>query len=217
MIAAPRHGFVLLSIPKCASTSLEKALAPYAEPLAGKRPGKHHNVVTFGKRVEPRLRAAGFARGDYELVSMFRDPVAWLASWWRYRQRPFAARQRPGRFTGDVSFEEFAWLFVEEDRRATGIRGRPTRFLAADESGRLGIDRIFAVDRPEVWEPWFSERVGTPLDVGVVNRSPDTVAPELSSAIRSRLEAYFAPEYDVLEHLRATGEWQPPPGYRPGA
>jgi hypothetical protein len=216
VITAPSRGFVLLSMPKCGSTSLETALAPYHEQMRGRVVKKHANARTFVNIVQRQLRRGGYAREDYEVVSMYRDPVAWLESWWRYRKRPFVRRQRRDRFTGKLSFEEFAALYLDEDREATGISGRPTAFLAKDDSGEIAVDRIFLMDRPDVWGAWFSERVGEPLDITVLNRSTTAPAPELPPTLQARLQEYLAPEYDVLERLRESGQWQPPPGYIPG-
>ena len=48
MMAFPRHGFVLLAMPKCASTSLESALAPYADLVIDRPPGLKHLGYVVG-------------------------------------------------------------------------------------------------------------------------------------------------------------------------
>ena len=204
---------MLLSLAKCGSTSVEAALAPYHEEVPGGPFRKHANVRRFDRFVQPGLESQGFDRNDYEVVSLFREPVEWLASWWRYRQRPFLAKKRPERFTGGMSFEEFADRFLARDPGV--IRGHPAHFVSA-ASGEVGVDRIFALDRPEVWVPWFSERVGAPLEIGTLNRSRLRSVPELSAGMRDRLEEFFAAERDIQERLVPRGEWKPPPGYVPG-
>jgi hypothetical protein len=214
VIIAPSHGFVLLSVPKVASTSLDSALAAYHQDPPGRAPHKHQNVVGFHRHTVPKIRRLGFERDQYEVVAMFRDPVAWLESWWRYRQRPDVRDNRADRFTGDRSFAEFVRLYLD-DHEAAGIKGRPARFVAGEPGSGARIDRIFAVDRPEVWTAWFSERVASPLHVPRRNRATAVRAPALPQDLQQELREWFAPEYDVVEHLGATGTWAPPAGYRP--
>lgn len=202
-------------MPKCGSTSLEAALAPYHEEVSGGPFRKHFNVQKFNRFVRPGLESMGFERSDYELVSLFREPIEWLVSWWRYRQRPFVAKKHPERFTGNMSFEEFADRFLARDFGVIQFRAYPAHFVSVGDSRMIGVDRIFALDRPEAWLSWFSERVGAPLEIETLNRSRVRTTPELSAGMRSRLEEFFAADYEILEHLAPTGSWEPPPGYVP--
>ncbi|WP_139982994.1 sulfotransferase family 2 domain-containing protein [Nocardioides litoris] len=211
MIIAPTHGFVLLAVPKVASTSLDAALGHLHEPPPGRPPHKHQNLLGFHRHTAPRIEAAGHPRSSYEVVALFRDPVAWLESWWRYRQRPLVREERS---TGDLAFAEFVRLFLD-DKDATGIKGRPARFIAGEAASGARLDRLFAVDRPEVWTAWFSERVGAPVEVPRRNASTARRAEPLPDDLAVELRAWFAPEYAVLAELEPTGEWQPPVGYRP--
>ncbi|MDO9457540.1 sulfotransferase family 2 domain-containing protein, partial [Nocardioides sp.] len=170
MIIAPSHGFVLLSVPKVASTSLDEALGGFHQEPPGRPVAKHQNVLNFHRHTVPKIRKLGFERDSYEVVALFRDPVAWLESWWRYRQRPDVRDHQAERYTGDVSFAEFVRLFLD-DKDATGIKGRPARFVAGDAERGARLDRVFAVDRPEVWTAWFAERVGSPIEVPRRNRA----------------------------------------------
>ncbi len=215
VIMAPGRGFVLLSLPKVASTALETALAAYHEPLPGRAPDKHQSLAAFHERTAPRLASLGHARDRYDVVCLFRDPVAWLESWWRYRQRPEVRRRRPERWTGDTPFDAFARQLLD-DKPTTGIKGRPAAFLAGDPARGVRLDRVFAVDRPEVWSAWLAGRVGAPVVVPRRNVARADRAPSLPPALRRRLEDYFAPEYDVMTHLdQGDGAWVPPIGYRP--
>lgn len=214
MIIAPTHGFVLLSVPKVASTSLDAALAAFHEEPPGTAPAKHQNVVSFHRHTVSKIEGLGFGREAYEVVALFREPVGWLESWWRYRQRPDVRDNNAERWTGDRSFAEFVRLFLD-DKEATGIKGRPARFIAGDAALGARVDRLFAVDRPEVWTAWFAERVGSPLDVPRRNRAGSRAPTDLPDTLAQELRSWFAPEYDVVDHLAETGEWQPPFGYRP--
>lgn len=203
MMAFPAHGFVLLAMPKCASTSIESALSPYASLVIDKPPSrKHLGCAGFTKRVAPGLADEGHPRESYELVSMFRDPIAWLESWWRYRARLDDGTDNS---THDLSFEDFARSYVEADPSAPTPRGRPGAFLTM--GGIVEVDRVFAVERPEAWLSWFGERLGTDVSVQRRNVSSERVTPDLSNSMRAALVDYFEPEYAVMARLAQTGEW----------
>jgi hypothetical protein len=211
MMAFPAHGFVLLAMPKCASTSIEAALSPYASLVIDRPPSrKHLGCRGFAKRVAPGLAAEGHLRESYELVTMFREPVAWLESWWRYR---FRLDGEIDNSTQDLTFEDYARRYVDGDPTAPTPRGRPGQFLTVD--GRVEVDRVFAVERPDTWMPWFGSRLGADLtferrnvsQVSQVSQGSRRVTPELSEATRSELIDYFAPEYAVQSRLAETGQW----------
>jgi hypothetical protein len=203
----PGRDFVLLALPKTASTALERTLTPYATEVVGSPPAqKHLPARGFVHTRMEQLAADGHPRESYELVTMFREPIEWLESWWRYR-----AREGSRSSTADMDFEEFARRYVSGDDDGPIPAGRPAKFVRA--RGVVAVDRIFSVERPDVWEPWFSERVGEPLEFERRNVS-STQRGELSAETRERLEAWFAPEYDVWRRLAATGEWSGARGTR---
>lgn len=218
MIGLPAHGFVLLSMPKCASTSLSRSLQRHAEVVLRGNPRlKHMSCRSFEKLMVPVLDNAGYARSDYEVVSLFREPVAWVESWWRYRQRPALAREDATKFTGELSFEEFVGRYVDQDPRPGTLRGRPARFVALSDGLDIGVDRLFALEQPEVWQTWIGARVPGGIEVDVQNRSKVRAPAELSSTMRARLEEFFRPELEIHERLRSEGQWAPPRGYVPGS
>ncbi|MCW2772539.1 MAG: hypothetical protein JWN91_865 [Nocardioides sp.] len=218
MIGLPAHGFVLLSMPKCASTSLVRSLSGHAELVLRVNPRlKHMNCRSFHSLMVPVLRNGGYERDDYELVSLFREPVSWLESWWRYRQRPALAQEDAAKFTGEQSFEEFVGRYVDNDPRPGTLKGRPAKFVSLSDRLDIGVDRLFALEQPEVWQQWIGLKVGGGIDVHTDNRSSVRPPPELSTTMRARLDEFYRPEHEIYENLRATGEWAPPRGHVPGA
>lgn len=204
MMAFPAHGFVLLAMPKCASTTLESALAPHASLVIDRPPGlKHLGTGGFARRIAPRLAADGYQRDDYELVTMFRDPVRWLESWWRYRARPSLADDANS--TRQLDFEEFALAYLAGDPDAPTPRGRPGQFIT--QGGVVEVDRVLAVERPETWTAWFRQRLGAELAFERRNVSSAPVSGTLTEGTRGALVDYFAPEYAVCARLADTGEW----------
>ena len=197
----PGRDFVLLALPKTASTSLERTLSPYATEVVGGPPARKHMPARgFLLTMAPGLAEQGHRRESYEIVTMFREPISWLESWWRYRARD-ASRQS----TADMSFDEFARSYLARDDAAPTPNGRPARFINA--RGMVAVDRIFSVERPDVWSAWLAERVGAPLEFERRNASADGVRGELGEETTAALTRHFAPEYDVWRRLAETGEW----------
>ncbi len=154
----PGRDFVLLALPKTASTTLERTLAPYATEVVSAPPARKHLPARgFVHTRAAALAEQGHPRESYELVAMFREPIAWLESWWRYR-----ARDDSRQSTADMSFEQFALHYLAGDDDAPIPKGRPAKFLHAQ--GAVAVDRVFSVERPDVWSAWFGERIGAPLE-----------------------------------------------------
>ena len=203
----PGRDFVLLALPKTASTALERTLAPYATEVVSAPPGRKHLPARgFVHTRAHELAEQGHPRESYELVAMFREPVAWLESWWRYRARDDARQS-----TADMTFEEFARHYLAGHDDAPVPKGRPAKFIRAE--GAVAVDRLFSVERPDVWSAWFSERIGVPLEFERRNVS-SAERGELSPATRRALEEHLAPEYDVWRRLADTGEWSGARGTR---
>jgi hypothetical protein len=196
----PGHDFVLLALPKTASTSLERTLSPYATEVVSSPPGRKHLPARgFVHTKAHELAEQGHPRESYELVTMFREPIAWLESWWRYRARDDARQS-----TADMTFDDFARHYLAGDDDAPVPNGRPAKFIHAQ--GAVAVDRVFSVERPDVWSAWFSERVGARLEFERRNAS-SAERGQLDPATRRALQEHFAPEYDVWRRLADRGEW----------
>lgn len=210
MICAPEFGFVLLCLPKAGSTTLQEALTPRAQ-VVFRDPLKHIHTKDFERKIQPLLAGFGYPRDRYEVVTMFREPVEWLDSWHRYRSRD-KLKGRPN-YAGDMSFAEFAEAYLASfepgARKGPASVGRPARFISSDWRTTVGVDRIFALDRPDVWKPWFKSRTQGRVSFVTTNRSKVARegGPELPPALDARLREFFAPEYAVWRRLADTGMW----------
>ncbi len=205
MLLAPRHGFVFLAMPRAASTAIETAFRPYAQLVQQSRsPGiKHTTCAEFQRFLQPYLTAKGFPRESYEVVCVFREPIDWLASWWRYRSREELAdplHHNHRNYAGHVSFERFARAYIAGDEQfarledPAGVR-RPSDFVLSD-SGRVGLDRVFRHDRLDLLVEYLREKIGEEVEVRTRNASPDRSFP-LSEACERELRGFFAPEYRI--------------------
>jgi hypothetical protein len=198
VIAAPKHGFVFLSVTKTASTSIEEALRPWGQIITQGEPRtKHLNYVAFERFIQPWLEQLGYPRDAYEVVCVVREPIDWLHSWWRFRGREELARpkhRRHPQYTGEISFDDFATAYVRGDPGYSRV-GRQARFVRGQQS-EIGVNRLFRFEELETALDYFRSKVGMRLSLERRNVSPDrpkVLAPDVESELREFLE----PEYRI--------------------
>ncbi len=186
MFAMPEHGFVFLSTTKTGSTAVENAFAGRASLMFRQPPPlKHMSVRKFQRLVAPILTEHGYPPDSYELVCVVREPVDWVASWWRYRSRPDAAGTL--QYTGDLTFDEFADRVIARKIRVGNLK----RFVL-DDDGRQAVSRLFRYDRLDHAVEWMAERAGMPIPtLRVANASPERDL-AIDPQTRARLEGHFA-------------------------
>lgn len=197
MLASIQHRLVILAMPKCASTSFEAALSKDMDLVISKHPGaKHTNFRKYHRHLKRFLE--NFAEGPMETVCMFREPVSWLHSWWRYRSRP--GIPDPSRSTEGIDFERFVELYMNGARAPANL-GRQSRFVAAAD-GSIGVDRLFRYDRVDEMCAFLSERLEREVVLERRNVSPSAhAAEELSLEIRDRLRDHLSLDFEIYESL----------------
>ena len=204
MLLAPGKGFVFLATTKSGSTSIETAFMRHSQMILQKPPAiKHTTYAGFQRFLQPFLNSKGFPRESYEVVCVFREPIDWLSSWWRYRSREKLANPTDPKhrnYTGEVSFEHFARAYMEGSERFAKV-GRPSKFVRP-RSGQAEMDRIFRYDRLDLLVDFLCEKVGEEVEVGSANTSPERSF-SLSEECEIELREFFAPEYRIYE--RAIG------------
>lgn len=195
MLAVPKHGFVVLAVPKSGSTALEAAFAKHAQLVTSGPPSlKHVTAQDFEQHFTPLLRAHGYDRSDYEVTALVREPVSWLSSWWRYRSRPGIAGKPT--YVGDLGFDEFVGRVV-----AGEIRLRPQADYVSGPDGRLAVDRLWRYDDLEHAFAWMRAKVGKKK----VRLKPRNVSPdrehEVSASTRDLIEQAYAADLTLYRSL----------------
>ncbi len=199
MLLAPGKGFVFLAAPKTASTSIEQAFRSHADVSMKTNPFKHTRYAQFQRFLQPWLDSKGFPRESYEVVCVVREPIDWLASWWRYRSREELAnpsRRYHRNYAGHLSFEQFARGYMGGEEQSAQV-GRQAKFVQP-RSGEAGVDRLFRYDRLDLLVDFLSEKVGEEVGIGTSNVSPKRSF-SLPEACERELREFFAPEYRLYE------------------
>lgn len=190
MLVFWKERLVYLATPKTGSTAIEAALEPLASVVIQRPPVlKHTNVRRYWQSFAPFLeRASG---EGFMVVALMREPIDWLGSWYRYRQRDGMAR--PQNSTRDMSFDDFVTAYLGPDRPAFADVGRQGAFLAPE--GTRGADRIFCYERIGTFVDFLEDRLNCQVMLPRLNVSPPgTVAlsTETEARLRQALAADFA-------------------------
>ncbi|MEM6623405.1 MAG: gamma-glutamyl kinase [Pseudomonadota bacterium] len=194
MLVSIKHRLVILAMPKCASTSLERALSGRVDlVLRGMPQVKHTPYRKYDRFLRPYLES--YTKEPLEVVSLIREPVDWLHSWWRYRGRP--GIPDPANSTAGMNFTAFVEAYLDGQRKPADV-GRQARFVStADE--RLGVDRLFRYERLEVFLDWLGARLNGPVTIGYENRSPHKGSAELPKTLSAELRRELARDFELYE------------------
>ncbi|MEM8700124.1 MAG: gamma-glutamyl kinase, partial [Pseudomonadota bacterium] len=195
MIVSLQHRFVLLAMPKCASHALSDAIGTRADMVIRHPPGaKHCNFRKYQRHLRPFLQT--FSASPLATICMMREPVSWLESWWRYRQRPALEGHRNA--THGLSFDAFVGRYLDGVAPGDTI-GRQARFVA-DRDGAVGVDHLFAYERIGDLAAWISARSGWDLTLERKNVSPEAEG-YLTPEMRIRVKTELARDFEIYASL----------------
>lgn len=214
MIFLYRAKLVILSQPKTGTTALDSALAPRASVAVNGPPElKHMSYRKFMKFIAPWIESqTGLARRDYDVVSVMREPVDWLGSWYRYRTREGLnnrGSKRAANYTGNVSFSQFVLGVCKPKREQPNYaRINSPCSVALNGENSIGVDRIYPYEDLSGFYEMIEERSGKSVDTKQMNASPEMKL-ELSDEARAKIREKLAFAFDLHGLLRRDGEIDP--------
>jgi hypothetical protein len=177
MIISLKHHFTFLCMPKSGSTATERALREYAQLMTDADPRlKHVNYRQYCRFVLPLLKRKLRRGGSSvpEVVCLFREPISWLNSWYRYRKRSSLVEgqsSEQSRHTANVSFYEFAEEYISAAPRPFAQIGHQSAFIETGW-GEIGNIVLFQYERYDLFLDYMSRKVGRPVKVDRANESP---------------------------------------------
>ena len=190
MLIFSKAKLVLFSVPKTGTTALETALAPHAAIAVLDPPElKHSPVYRYNRFFRPMVEK--FIGEDVATVALIREPVSWLGSWYRYRQRAFLAGKPVS--TQDMSFEDFVAAYLAEARPAFANVGSQAKFVEARPNG-TSISHYFRYENMDACVAFLQERLDVEIALPKVNVSPKqdmTLSPELAARLKAACRADF--------------------------
>ena len=183
-----------LATPKTGSTAIAAALESLAA-VSIQRPPllKHTTVHRYRRFIGPFLEAA--SKDTFTVVALMREPVDWLGSWYRFRQRD---ETDAGKSTKGVSFDEFVRAWCQDPRPDFADVGSQGKFLRPRQG--VGVDRLFRYEDIGTFVHFLEERLGCEIILPRLNVSPPG-ATELSAATLERLRDFAAEDFDLYRTL----------------
>jgi hypothetical protein len=217
MMASLRFGFIVLSMPKCASSSLQQALTPVCD-VRFKDHMKHVDYGFVENWVLPMLRARRApARYEPRIFCLMRDPIDWLYSWYRYSWDE-AGNPAAGRGGTAQTYPDFgAFLDAYFSARPPRVGGvlRQSDFLRGRD-GRPGPLELYRFEAHAAMIGALERLAGQKLEIRVTNKSRDRRDSDFEGVDLAELHDRLAGEYALYDAIpaeapaRATAPAAPP-------
>ncbi len=191
MLVFYKERLVFLSVPKTGTTAYETALAPHADMVISDPPMlKHAPVYRYNRFIRPMFeRVCGV---ELEVMAVMREPISWLGSWYRYRQRPFM-QGKPNN-TYEISFDDFVLAYMKGKKPGYADVGSQFQFLKAQPNGTKVTHLFKYEDQPRL-QAFLHLRLGLDLELKRENVSPEmelSLSDDVARRFRRKFEEEFA-------------------------
>lgn len=192
---------VFLSVPRTGSTAITVALRSKASAVLNHPQRlKHLRVRQYEQQLKPLLQGTG--GGDYQTMAIVREPLDWLGSWYRYRQRRVI--KNPEKSTSGISFDTFIQAYLRDDQPAFARIGSQAELLRGLD-GQIGVDHLFRYEDQNGIKRFLESRLGHRIDLKPFNvsaRKPLPLRPEMMAA----LQAARSEDFQLWDSLAPTGD-----------
>lgn len=196
MLVFYKERLAFLSVPKTGTTAYETALAPRADLVLRDPPMlKHAPVYRYNRFIRPMFLRV--CEAEMELMAVMREPISWLGSWWRYRQRPFMAGKPNA--THGISFDEFVLAYLKGKKPGFADVGSQANFMEPQPNG-CRITHFFRYEDQPRLRAFLEERLSVTLELGRENVSPE-IPLDLSAEVETRLRRKCAAEFELYESI----------------
>jgi hypothetical protein len=194
MLVFWKKNLTLLSVPKTGTTALEAALKPYADIIISSPPElKHLPLYRYNRFMEKMFEAAVSRKP--ETVAVVREPISWLGSWYRYRQRDELVGNPNS--TQGVSFDEFVQEYLKGKPEPFAIVGSQAKFLTGQNQHQQ-VDHLFRYEDLSQVVQFFEQRLGTTIDLPWLNTSTSKEL-ILSKGVEHRLRKKRAQDFELYD------------------
>ena len=206
MLVFSRYKLVFLSVPKTGTTAWQAALTPHASMIVTDPPElKHAPIFRYNRFFRPALEK--FIGEDLHVIAVMRDPIDWLGSWYRYRQRPFLEGKATS--TATISFDAFVHDYLLGKQPPHANVGSQSKFLEPQRNG-TAVTHLFRYEDQPALERYLEDRLGVAVKAGRLNTSPPAALP-LDSDTEARLRRKYAPDFRLYDSIGEDGQYTPEP------
>ena len=197
MLISTRKKFVFLSNYKCASTSIEGVLKKHCELILRGPKFKHLPIDEFNKYIKPLLETRGFY--NFETYCIVRDPIDYVFSWYRYRQRDDLKKSESIKYTGDVTFDQFIKEACSEDPPPMCPRENQHLFVGF-KNGKFKVDNVYTLDDIRSFSKTMNDKFNIDINIPKKNMSPKKDF-HLSDESWALFEEYFKNDIQMYKFL----------------
>ncbi len=189
---------VLLSVPKTGTTALQSALRPHADMVISDPPElKHAPVYRYNRWVRPMFEKV--CGTELEVVAVMREPVSWLGSWYRFRQREDLLGKPAS--TKGLSFDQFVEDYCKGQRPPHANVGSQAKFLEAQPNG-CRVHHLFAYEDLPPLHAFLQDRLGLVIETQAENVSPEGDL-TLRPATLEKLKRKHPEEFALYQSIKA--------------
>ena len=196
MLVFYKANLAFLSVPKTGTTAYEAALRDHADMVISEPPMlKHAPVYRYNRFIRPMFLKVCAA--ELDVMAVMREPISWLGSWWRYRQRPFMMGKPNA--THDISFDDFVLAYMKGKKPGFADVGSQARFLEAQPNG-CRVTHLFRYEDQARLQAFLTERTGVTFETTRHNVSPEMKV-ALSPDVETRFRRKFAEEFELYDSI----------------
>ncbi|GAA6175259.1 gamma-glutamyl kinase [Sulfitobacter pacificus] len=196
MLVFYKERLAFLSVPKTGTTAYETALAARADMVISEPPMlKHAPVYRYNRFIRPMFERV--CNTELEVMAVMREPISWLGSWYRYRQRPFM-EGKPNSTHG-VSFDDFVLAYMKGKKPGFADVGSQFQFMKTQPNG-TGVTHFFRYEDQPRLRSFLEERLNVELILKQENVSPK-MALALSDDVARRFKKKCAEEFDLYASI----------------
>lgn len=189
-----KEKLAFLSVPKTGSTAYQSALASRADMVVNDPPElKHAPLYRYNRFFRPMFEKVGGT--GIETLAVIREPISWLGSWYRYRQRPFM--QGHPNATHDITFDAFVEGYMMGKPPGYSNVGSQAKFLEPRPNG-TSINHLFQYEDQPALQNFLEDRLQMELSLERENVSPK-IEISLSKSVEKRLRRKCAQEFELWE------------------
>jgi len=184
-----------LATPKTGSTAIEAALESLSALVVQRPPVlKHTSVQRYHRFIGPYLEVA--SGHPFSVAALMREPMDWLGSWYRYRQRDDVIEAQKS--TANISFDTFVSAYCSEDPPEFAAVGSQARFLKSRKE--RGVDHLFRYEDIDGFVAFLEDRLGCEIVLPRLNVSP-AASLDISPATEAKLRAFSADDFDMYARI----------------
>ncbi|MFZ5961610.1 gamma-glutamyl kinase [Thalassococcus sp. BH17M4-6] len=192
MLVFWKQRLVMLAVPKTGTSAYEAALAPHASMTVLDPPElKHAPVYRYNRFFRPMFEKMGCEHMD--VLAVIREPVSWLGSWYRYRQRAFLNGKPTS--TAGMDFDTFVQAYCQVDRPPFANVGSQSKFVEPRPNG-TAVSHFFRYEDQAALIGFLEERLGVTLDLPKSNVSPRANL-DLHPGTEDNLRRKYAADFEL--------------------